>query len=292
MFEWNRKGDWGFNRIQNPFTTFWLILDGEWGVTINNVKYNLKRGDFLVIPRNTEFIIDPPHYSDQYLYYLAMGCECMIGAFDWIDLYQIPTYTPLESRPSFEGLLSTWWSMKRLWDSFIEDLDQEMSEKFNLKTLSLNTPIQLQTLQTESYFHLKGTFYLWMAWVMQSLHHRLPDGPKFKDIRVEQACMYIQKNYEKKLSLQDIAQVAHTSESHLRLLFRQNLLSSPVNYLRQVRLDKAKEFLMMTSHSIQEISHFVGFDDVSYFSRVFRKETNMSPNEYRKQGRMGAIGQQ
>jgi AraC-like DNA-binding protein len=264
-------------------------LDGEWGITINNTKYNLKRGDFLIIPRNTEFIIDQPKSTEQYIHYLAMGCESTIGAFDWVDLYQIPTYTSLETDTSFEGLQSTWLELKRLWDSFVEDFHQEMTEEYNLVTMSVNTPIQLRTSQTENYFKVKGTYYRWMAWIMESLNNRLPEIPVFKDMRVHQTCMYILENYEKNLNLNDLAKVAHISESHLRLLFQENLSLSPMNYLRQVRLDKAKEFLFLTSYTIQEISNLVGFEDTSYFSRVFRKETGMTPIEYRKQGKLGEL---
>ena len=54
-------------------------------------------------------------------------------------------------------------------------------------------------------------------------------------------------------------------------------------YLRGVRIDRAREYLVKTAKTIGEISDMVGYEDEKYFSKVFKKRMGMSPAEYRKQ---------
>jgi transcriptional regulator GlxA family with amidase domain len=125
-----------------------------------------------------------------------------------------------------------------------------------------------------------------MGWIIQALKQRLPEAPKIPDKRVHKVCLFIQDHYADKITLEQLAEITHVSESHLRLLFRTNLNISPMAYLQQVRLNKAKELLLLTSYPIRDIAEMVGFDDWSYFGRVFRKVKNISPNEYRKRSRV------
>ena len=56
-----------------------------------------------------------------------------------------------------------------------------------------------------------------------------------------------------------------------------------VDYVNRIRIEKAKELLRNTGKTIQEISDVIGFVDQKYFSRQFKKETSLSPTEYRMQ---------
>ena len=65
-------------------------------------------------------------------------------------------------------------------------------------------------------------------------------------------------------------------------VFKQYKGVSPINYLISKRVECAKELLETTNYPIAQIAESSGFSSQSYFSQVFKKATNMSPNEYRK----------
>jgi YesN/AraC family two-component response regulator len=98
---------------------------------------------------------------------------------------------------------------------------------------------------------------------------------------VRQAIAYIQHNYACDLSRQQLAAALGVSKNYLTHIFRQELGISPWEYLNRYRIKQAKALLRGTADSITSIAAQVGFDDASYFGRVFRKHAGCSPHAYR-----------
>ena len=65
-------------------------------------------------------------------------------------------------------------------------------------------------------------------------------------------------------------------------LFKKEFSLSPVRYVTKVRIDRAKELLVSGRHTVTEISELCGFENVYYFSSVFKKAVGVSPSEYTK----------
>jgi signal transduction histidine kinase/AraC-like DNA-binding protein/DNA-binding response OmpR family regulator/ABC-type sugar transport system substrate-binding protein len=100
---------------------------------------------------------------------------------------------------------------------------------------------------------------------------------------VKRAVAYLQQNYDRPLSREEIAKAIGTSKNYLSNIFRRELGLSPWEYLSRYRIKQAKELLRHTSDSITAVALQVGFADPAYFSRVFRKEAGLSPSAFREQ---------
>lgn len=98
---------------------------------------------------------------------------------------------------------------------------------------------------------------------------------------VQMAQEYIAEHYTEKLSLAEAAEAVGISGGYLSSLFTQNLNCSFVDYLNQVRIDRACTYLEQNSLKNYEIAYRVGFQDEKYFSKIFKKIKGMSPKEYR-----------
>lgn len=109
-----------------------------------------------------------------------------------------------------------------------------------------------------------------------------PRQPSELRRRINEVCRYMYENCEKIETISSLAQICHLSESRFSHLFSEITGTSPKNYLVRVRIEKAKEMLMNTDLSVGRISEAVGLHDQNYFSRVFKRFTNMSPTEYRE----------
>lgn len=92
----------------------------------------------------------------------------------------------------------------------------------------------------------------------------------------------IERNYSEQLSIAELAERANTSESYLYSLFRQHLNSSPHQYLLLCRLRHTRTMLADNKSSIKEIAAICGFENIESFYRAFRKNSRMTPFEYRK----------
>ncbi|WP_343248645.1 helix-turn-helix transcriptional regulator [Diplocloster hominis] len=92
---------------------------------------------------------------------------------------------------------------------------------------------------------------------------------------------YIKEHYAEPLTLKTVARTAHISPYYFSKLFKQFTGVNFVNYLTDVRLDKAKEMLQANELSIKDICYAVGYKDPGYFCRIFKKTVGVTPKEYR-----------
>lgn len=92
---------------------------------------------------------------------------------------------------------------------------------------------------------------------------------------------YIDTNFYKKISVEDIASRFFLSKQYIRNLFVKFLKISPKQYIQKLRMERAKELLSSTSMNIKSISHSVGYDDQLLFSKLFKNHTGLSPQNYR-----------
>lgn len=93
---------------------------------------------------------------------------------------------------------------------------------------------------------------------------------------------YIQRNFQKTLSLDELAAQANFSISHLSAVFKRETNLTVLDYITHCRIDRAKELLSTTTMSIGEIADAVGYQDAKYFSRIFHKQVKIKPSDYRK----------
>lgn len=93
---------------------------------------------------------------------------------------------------------------------------------------------------------------------------------------------FITENYMKPISLAKISANAYLSPIYVSKVFKEATGESPINYLIRVRLSRACELLDNTDISVKEVARHVGYKDVYYFSKLFKKYYGVSPLFYRK----------
>ena len=99
---------------------------------------------------------------------------------------------------------------------------------------------------------------------------------------IKMAKEYIQKNFGKDISLDDVSRVVNVSPYYFSKIFKDDTGENFIEYLTGVRIDKAKELLETTEYSMKEICSMVGYSDPNYFSRSFKKNVGITPTEYKE----------
>ena len=97
---------------------------------------------------------------------------------------------------------------------------------------------------------------------------------------------YIENNYMQKITIGDIAAAVGFSESHFMRYFKETMGTSFVEYLRDYRLTIASRLLTSSDSSILNIAAETGFENLSYFNRVFKEKYKMTPRQFRKESRL------
>lgn len=103
---------------------------------------------------------------------------------------------------------------------------------------------------------------------------------KNKSNCIQKAVNYINNNYNRPITLNEVSNYVYLSSSYLSTLFKTEMNESFKNYLNKLRIEHSKSLLTTTNNSIIDVASAVGFDNQNYFSTVFKKYTNMSPKEY------------
>ena len=98
---------------------------------------------------------------------------------------------------------------------------------------------------------------------------------------IEKTKIYIQKNYYKNLTVELLSCFFYMSRSYLSHLFKETTGEKFVDYLNDIRIEKAKQLLRTTDKKMYQSAKSVGYDNVKYFFRVFKKREHMTPEQYR-----------
>ncbi len=98
--------------------------------------------------------------------------------------------------------------------------------------------------------------------------------------RVEKIVDYIQQNFQKKITLEELAEISELTPTYLSKVFRKITGYTVVGFINRLKVDKAKELIIEGNNKIKEIAHLSGFEDEFYFSRVFKKLEGVSPSTY------------
>ena len=127
------------------------------------------------------------------------------------------------------------------------------------------------------------------AWISKALNEFIElvyssqDAKKVTQIRP--AINYIDANYDKQVTLADIARVSYLSVSRLSHVFKEEMGITIVDYLTSVRIERAKQLLLATNQSCTEICFEVGYNNQSYFTRTFKGFVGMTPRKFRARNR-------
>lgn len=148
------------------------------------------------------------------------------------------------------------------------------------------------SIECEKSMDLKSlsSFYALLSTIIEgsnlSNHNKI--STKHREIYIKQALEFIDTNYSRKISIEEVASYVGINRKYLCQIFLDILNVSPQNYLINFRLQKACDLLTHTDLSIYEISNSIGYMDPYLFSKVFKKFKGMSPKTYRGYAIKGA----
>lgn len=103
----------------------------------------------------------------------------------------------------------------------------------------------------------------------------------FDNNRMAFIVKYIRNHFTENISVDAMAKKACMSTSHFYKMFKNTFGETPIDYLNTQRLNKAKQLIRTTSRKLADIAHVSGFNSSSYFTRVFKLNEGMTPNQYR-----------
>ena len=118
---------------------------------------------------------------------------------------------------------------------------------------------------------------------IQAEIQRLKEAKALREMRpITEAKHYIQQHYQEALRLEDVSTAVGFNATYFSTLFKKETGQNFMDYLTELRISKAKELLCGEELSVQDVAEQVGYRDLKYFSRLFKKNAGISPSDYKK----------
>lgn len=138
------------------------------------------------------------------------------------------------------------------------------------------------SLKKLSSFHNVEELCLWLSHQLNSFMHSIFRYADARHANVIHHCIqYIETHYNEKISLEQMAKMVYLSPSYLSRIFKQETGELFNVYINRIRIEKSKALLPNGSLHLADIAVAVGFEDQSYFTKVFKRVVGVTPNRYR-----------
>jgi len=234
-----------------------FIHKGKGSMTINEDRYPVEAGKLFFLHKGKRIQVDSEIVEPIELYKISFSYKSSYQSNAKWQLYKEEGLAfPIEG----ELVAENPSQMLRLF----EQLEESMMEQEELR------PIRQSGLMME-------LIYL----VLKELREQKHDAARGMSYTIE----YLKENYMNNNSLELLSSMAGFSPSYYSRLFKKMKGVSPSAYITQLRIERAKELLVISNRSFQDIAQSVGYNEESYFSRMFKKETGDSPAQYLKNNR-------
>ena len=257
---WEGKG------LSSPFARLYYVKEGEGTISTPEAGLTMKPGNMYLVP---SFMPHSMTCQSGLRFYYLFVYERYGTQSDIFDLYSFPY--EVEANQAIDLLFENYCNY------YPElTLPYSSAEDFYAHPSYREYAIRYAQMDRSQKMQLQG-----FVWIVASFFMAKAQKIEEMDERLLKVIDYVKENVGKVIETETLANMVCLTKSHLERLFREKLGTSPLQYILRTKIQCAQRLLMTTNYSIQVIAHEVGFDDPSYFIRVFRQKIGFTPQDYR-----------
>lgn len=259
------NGDWNWKNVRSPFFRIYYVAEGRAEINIEGTVYELHKDNIYVIP---PFVLHSTSCSERFVhYYIHLYDTEDINLF---DEYQIPVCI----KSSEDKMHLFQRIVEQNPDLSLADCNPHSYDNSEgLQESLLHSHQRSFAAQLES----RGIIYLI---VLELLQHSILKNASY-DARIRKVLEYIPSHLAEGFSSTSLADIACLSPEHFIRLFKKTMNYTPMQYVNIRRIEKAQFLLATTDTQIGRIAAQVGYHDIAYFVRSFKKFTGLNPSHYR-----------
>ncbi|MBP1991646.1 AraC family transcriptional regulator [Paenibacillus eucommiae] len=250
------RGEEELREYRLPVSGFIYVVSGHATINLDLTAYRVKPQQLLHGGKGMHLAIVPN--DELFAYYLILYKASLSSPH---NRYMRRLY---EATAPFETQYSCSLSSAPLLQGYLTDMIHHWQQAMPLDKL-----------------RVKALFYQFIYELMRMVTEQEVSG-NHPDL-VGQTVRYLQEHYRDSVTMDDLVAMLNCSPTHLSRLFKQRMGTSPIHYHIRIRMEHAKKLLLDSEASLKDIAASVGYSDVFYFSRMFKKHTDFSPLHFRNQ---------
>lgn len=265
----HHNGDWNWKNVRSPFSRLYYVTEGEAQIDMPSGRYNLRPGYLYFIPAFvTHSDICDSVFSHYYVHIYEDENDGMY-ILDELDM-------PLEVKAEGTDIEL----MKRLCyiNPFLKLPASNPDVYDNHQTLVNNFQLNQRRVFCDK-VESRGILFILMSRFLKYAKPKVA----VSDNRIHQTLTYIRKNLNSPSDINMLAENACMSKDHFIRLFKKETGETPNAYITKRKMERAELLLITTNMPIKGIATTLGYDDHSYFNRIFKKHAALPPQQYREQ---------
>lgn len=247
------------------------VVCGELNITLYNNEYVASKGDVLFVNSETVHGASP---SPDCVY------ECVVFHTEMLSVK--------ENSCNFfiEGLINGEFLVHEYHNALESKIVAQVNVLFDSMKKMADTSAEGRFASTAVKFSVLSALYsLFAAIIDLKLYSSasVSELPEDKNLsKLKSVLSFIRSNYDKQITLSDMAEVASMSPKYFCHFFKSMTRKTPVDYLVAYRVEKASRKLLSTDMSVTDVAFATGFNDLSYFIKTFKKLKGETPAAFRK----------
>lgn len=264
----------------HPEVEVLIVNHGEADFLTDDQKLRLKAGQGILVNQNIIHSIQPVDTAANCsLYSMVFHPSFLFGYGNTVMSSKF--LTPVLSSPVFKTMLLNESDPvhEKLLDPINNAIAANLTKKYGYELI------------TKSYL-CQFWFLLLEQIVPQNANQNKHSMLSLDEMRVKEAILYIETHYAEQITLEELAGSIHISKSECCRCFKRTLQMSPVEYIKRYRIFKAANMIQFhapAASSISDLAFNVGFNNASYFNKVFRQFLQCTPSEYKRNLKKGAV---
>lgn len=259
--------DWNYKNVNSPFARIYLVTEGNAKLHICGRVRELTPGHLYFIPPFTMHSYECD--SDYALYYIHIYENQPSGdrlLEDFIFSTEIP------ASPVDEMVVKRLYEINPGRELRRYDPREYDNSSTLLRTISIHTRTPADTM-----LETKGLLYVLCSHFLKDAVHKY----EITDNRIRKILRYIRIHIDEPVRIEDLCGICCLSKDHFIRLFKKELKQTPVRYINQKKIEKAQLKIIAGEQSVQDIAYGLSFDNISYFNRLFKRYTGVSPGQYK-----------
>lgn len=262
------NADWNWKYISSPFVRLHFVVKGKAKIHHNDESFELRENHIYLTPSYVQHSYDCDGQFHVFYIHLYENLDRRASIFDRFKFpFEIPANELLITLIQRLYSLNPARELKK-YDPTSYDNSQEL-----IKNLSLHyNNSDASKLETQSIINIILCRFLDSAIIKTEI----------QDKRIFKVITYIHERIEHLITLEELADLANLTKDHLIRLFKKQMGCTPAKYINQKKIEKAQLLILMENISLKNVAYKLGFENISYFIRLFKKITGETPSTYRK----------